>query len=58
MIPVIGTSAAISPSFFKSAVAAIGASTFAANFPRDNLALETGGPGLPGILQGAALRAG
>ena len=44
MIPVIGTSAAISPSFFKSAVAAVGAATFAANFHADNLALETGGP--------------
>jgi len=44
MIPVIGTSAAISPSFFKSAAAAVGASTFTANFHADNLALESSGP--------------
>ncbi|HLH84964.1 MAG TPA: ABC transporter substrate-binding protein [Trebonia sp.] len=44
MIPVIGTSAAISPSFFKSAAAAVGASTFAANFHADNLVVESSGP--------------
>jgi ABC-type branched-subunit amino acid transport system substrate-binding protein len=44
MIPVIGTSAAISPSFFKSSAAALGATTFADNFRADNLALEVTGP--------------
>jgi ABC-type branched-subunit amino acid transport system substrate-binding protein len=44
MIPIIGTSAAISPPFFKSAAAAIGASTFASNFHADNLVTETSGP--------------
>jgi branched-chain amino acid transport system substrate-binding protein len=44
VIPVIGTSAAISPPFFKSATAAIGASTFAGNFHADNLVTETSGP--------------
>ena len=44
MIPIIGTSAAISPSFFKSAAAAVGASTFTANFHADNLVVETSGP--------------
>jgi ABC-type branched-subunit amino acid transport system substrate-binding protein len=44
MIPVIGTSAAISPPFFKSAAAAVGASTFASNFHADNLVTETSGP--------------
>ncbi|MGH3279212.1 MAG: ABC transporter substrate-binding protein [Trebonia sp.] len=44
MIPIIGTSAAISPSFFKSAAAAVGASAFAANFHADNLVTETTGP--------------
>jgi ABC-type branched-subunit amino acid transport system substrate-binding protein len=44
MIPIIGTSAAISPPFFKAAAAAVGASTFAANFHADNLVTETSGP--------------
>jgi branched-chain amino acid transport system substrate-binding protein len=44
MIPIIGTSAAISPSFFKSAAAAVGASAFASNFHADNLVVETSGP--------------
>jgi branched-chain amino acid transport system substrate-binding protein len=44
MIPVIGTSAAISPSFFKSAAAAVGASTFVSGFHADNLVVETSGP--------------
>ncbi|MGH3404719.1 MAG: ABC transporter substrate-binding protein [Streptosporangiaceae bacterium] len=43
-IPIIGTSAAISPAFFKSAAAAEGASTFAASFHADNLVTETSGP--------------
>ena len=44
MIPVIGTSAAISPAFFKCAAAAVGASTFASVFHADNLVTETSGP--------------
>ncbi len=44
MIPVIGTSAAISPPFFKAAAAAVGASTFASQFHADNLVTETSGP--------------
>ena len=44
VIPIIGTSAAISPSFFKSAAAAEGASAFASSFHADNLVVETTGP--------------
>ncbi len=44
VIPIIGTSAAISPPFFKAAAAAVGASTFAANFHADNLVVESAGP--------------
>jgi ABC-type branched-subunit amino acid transport system substrate-binding protein len=44
MIPIIGTSAAISPPFFKSAAAAVGATTFTANFHADNLVTESSGP--------------
>ena len=43
MIPIIGTSAAISPAFFKSAAAAVGASTFASAFHADNLVVESPG---------------
>src|SRR5215831_9609557 len=44
MIPIIATSAAISPPFFKSAAAAVGAGTFVSNFHADNLVTETSGP--------------
>ena len=44
MIPIIGTSAAISPAFFKSAAAAVGGSTFASGFHADNLVVESSGP--------------
>jgi ABC-type branched-subunit amino acid transport system substrate-binding protein len=44
MIPIIGTSAAISPSFFKSSAAAVTASAFVSNFHADNLVVETNGP--------------
>jgi branched-chain amino acid transport system substrate-binding protein len=44
MIPIIATSAAISPPFYKAAAAAVGAGTFAANFHADNLVTETSGP--------------
>jgi len=43
MIPIIGTSAAISPPFFKAAVAAVGASTFTSGFHADNLVVESSG---------------
>src|SRR5690349_23180475 len=43
-IPIIATSAAISPPFFKAAAAAVGASTFTSNFHADNLVTETSGP--------------
>jgi ABC-type branched-subunit amino acid transport system substrate-binding protein len=44
MIPVIGTSATISPDWFKSVSQAIGASTLANDFWADNLVVETNGP--------------
>jgi branched-chain amino acid transport system substrate-binding protein len=44
MIPIIGTSAAISPAFFKAAASAVGASTFTSDFHADNLVTETSGP--------------
>jgi ABC-type branched-subunit amino acid transport system substrate-binding protein len=42
--PVIGTSATISPDWFKSVSSAIGASDLAPNFLADNLVTETSGP--------------
>jgi len=51
MIPIIGTSAAISPPFFKSAAAAVGASTFANNFHADNLVVESSGPAFQAFSQ-------
>jgi branched-chain amino acid transport system substrate-binding protein len=44
MIPVIGTSAAISPPFFKAVAGAVGASTFTSGFHADNLVVESSGP--------------
>ena len=44
VIPVIGTSATISPDWFKSVSAAIGGSTLASGFSADNLVTETSGP--------------
>ena len=44
VIPIIGTSAAISPDFFTASAAAIGASDFASNFHADNLVTATSGP--------------
>ncbi len=54
VIPVIGTSATISPDWFKSVSAAIGGSTLASNFSADNLVTETSGPAFHGLLQGAS----
>jgi branched-chain amino acid transport system substrate-binding protein len=42
--PVIGTSATISPDWFKSVSAAVGGSTLASGFLADNLVTETSGP--------------
>jgi ABC-type branched-subunit amino acid transport system substrate-binding protein len=42
--PIIGTSATISPDWYKSVAAAVGASTLASNFSADNLVTETSGP--------------
>jgi branched-chain amino acid transport system substrate-binding protein len=44
MIPVIGTSAAISPAFYSACAKAVGAADFAANFHADNLVTATSGP--------------
>jgi ABC-type branched-subunit amino acid transport system substrate-binding protein len=44
MPPVIGTSATISPDWYKSVAAAVGASTLASHFAADNLVTETSGP--------------
>jgi branched-chain amino acid transport system substrate-binding protein len=44
VIPIIGTSAAISPAFFKSAAAAVGGAAFASSFHADNLVTLTSGP--------------
>ena len=44
VIPVIGTSATISPDWFKSVSAAIGGSILASGFSADNLVTETSGP--------------
>jgi ABC-type branched-subunit amino acid transport system substrate-binding protein len=43
MIPVIGTSATISPDWYKSVAAAIGAPTLASSYHADNLVTETSG---------------
>jgi len=44
MIPVIGTSATISPDWYKSVAAAIGGSTLASTYHADNLVTESSGP--------------
>jgi ABC-type branched-subunit amino acid transport system substrate-binding protein len=44
MIPVIGTSACISPDWYKSVAAAVNAQTLASDFHADNLVTETSGP--------------
>ena len=44
MIPIIGTSAAISPVFYSASAKAVGAAQFAANFHADNLVTATSGP--------------
>ncbi len=44
MIPIIGTSAAISPAFYQASAQAIGAQTFSSVFHADNLVTATSGP--------------
>ncbi|MGH9059627.1 MAG: ABC transporter substrate-binding protein, partial [Acidimicrobiales bacterium] len=44
MIPVIGTSATISPQWYKAVSSAVGASTLSQNFLADNLVVLTSGP--------------
>jgi branched-chain amino acid transport system substrate-binding protein len=44
VIPIVATSAAISPPFFKASAAAVGATTFTSNFHADNLVTESSGP--------------
>ena len=44
MIPVIGTSATISPDWYKSVAAAVGAPALSSHFRADNLVVETSGP--------------
>ncbi len=44
MIPIIGTSAAISPVFYAACAKALGAADFAAHFHADNLVTATSGP--------------
>src|SRR5579859_4973795 len=44
MIPIIGTSAAISPAFYTACAKAVGAADFSANFHADNLVTATSGP--------------
>lgn len=49
VIPVIGTSATISPDWYKSVAAAVGASTLSSNYAADNLVVETSGPAYKGF---------
>jgi ABC-type branched-subunit amino acid transport system substrate-binding protein len=51
MIPIIGTSAAISPAFFTAAASAVGAAAFAASFHADNLVTATSGPAYQAFTQ-------
>ena len=51
MIPIIGTSAAISPAFFEAASKAVGATDFTANFRADNLVTATSGPAYQAFTQ-------
>jgi branched-chain amino acid transport system substrate-binding protein len=44
LIPIIGTSAAISPAFFTACARAVGGADFAADFHADNLVTATSGP--------------
>jgi branched-chain amino acid transport system substrate-binding protein len=51
MIPIVATSAAISPVFFEASAKAVGAADFAANFRADNLVTATSGPAYQAFTQ-------
>ena len=51
MIPIIGTSAAISPVFYAACAKAVGAAEFSANFHADNLVTATSGPAYDAFTQ-------
>jgi branched-chain amino acid transport system substrate-binding protein len=51
LIPIIGTSAAISPAFYSACAKAVGAADFAANFRADNLVTATSGPAYQAFTQ-------
>ena len=51
VIPIIGTSAAISPAFYQAAARAVGAAAFTANFHADNLVTATSGPAYQAFTQ-------
>jgi ABC-type branched-subunit amino acid transport system substrate-binding protein len=51
LIPIIGTSAAISPAFFEATAKAVGGSAFAASFHADNLVTATSGPAYQAFTQ-------
>ncbi len=51
MIPIIGTSAAISPAFYSACAKAVGAADFAASFHADNLVTATSGPAYQAFTQ-------
>src|SRR5215469_12839957 len=51
MIPILGTSAAISPAFYTACVHAVGAADFSANFHADNLVTATSGPAYTAFTQ-------
>jgi branched-chain amino acid transport system substrate-binding protein len=51
MIPIIGTSAAISPAFYSASAKAVGAGAFSASFHADNLVTATSGPAYDAFTQ-------
>jgi ABC-type branched-subunit amino acid transport system substrate-binding protein len=51
VIPIIGTSAAISPAFYQAAARAVGTAAFTANFHADNLVTATSGPAYQAFTQ-------
>jgi branched-chain amino acid transport system substrate-binding protein len=51
VIPIIGTSAAISPAFYQAATRAVGVAAFTANFHADNLVTATSGPAYQAFTQ-------
>ena len=50
-IPIIGTSAAISPAFFQASARAVGSADFASSFHADNLVTATSGPAYQAFTQ-------